>query len=309
MPVFHANGMHKKQVFDGEWVRVSPENFDQVAKLHRQLYGRKADIAYLRRKLENAIVPGFEWIGFIACKNGEAVSFCGGYSAAIQLGDKIHTGIQTGDYMTHPAWRGLKLSSQAGKRVENLGASLGCVLLFGLPPPSSIKIPQVNAWEMGDFYIPVKIALNAALLSRKHPEQYKKVCLFPDTELFPNSFSQTDVAHIIHSPAWRKSKKKIPWQIWQKSGWQILIRGGRDGWAADQSGQLPESGMIRELLRDLKKQGMRSLYLLFWEKDPRLKIWQEFGTLKPGFQLVYKTVNAESGLENLRMTFGDMDSF
>jgi len=85
---------------------VAPGDGDAVLALHTRVFGPGADAPWFAWKYGQAATQGCgQAMG--AWQDGELIAYCGGLPRTLWRDGRIVRGLQMGDVMVHPAWRGI----------------------------------------------------------------------------------------------------------------------------------------------------------------------------------------------------------
>jgi len=143
--------------------RLSQAKLKDLETLHQAVYGAPPEKNYYSKKY-NTAYTGVEWLGYVAYnKDRIAVAYYGVMPCFIEYGKEILLAAQSGDTMTHPAFRYKGMFVELSKITFELCRKAGLHFIFGFPNQNSYHGAVTKlGWQMTEsmecFEIPVSAA-------------------------------------------------------------------------------------------------------------------------------------------------------
>jgi hypothetical protein len=116
--------------------RLSKSRLKDLEQLYRSVYNRKVPEGFFQKKY-NTAYTGVENIGYVAYDQNSPVAYYGVMPCFIEFENKIVLAAQSGDTMTHPAYRSKMLFVKLAKMTYELCRSTGIEFVFGFPNQNS----------------------------------------------------------------------------------------------------------------------------------------------------------------------------
>src|ERR1700743_2931318 len=152
-------------------VRLSESNLHDLDELDKTVYHTVRPPHFFHRKYATAYT-GAQYLGYIAYDDrGTAIAYYGVMPCFLQYNGKTFLAAQSGDTMTHPAYRNRGLFVKLGVLTIELCRQEGIKLLFGFPNQNSYpgfinKLGWVTTGNLDCFCLPVAALPLASLASR-----------------------------------------------------------------------------------------------------------------------------------------------
>lgn len=111
-------------------LRLSKENLNDIARIHKSVYKRDFSLDTLHKKYDTAYL-GISYCGYIAYFNDEPVAFYGVIPTASHWGDKTEISAQSMDSMTVEAHQRKGLFGLLANKTCDLAKEIGITFIWG----------------------------------------------------------------------------------------------------------------------------------------------------------------------------------
>ncbi len=309
---------------DYTFVRTSKDNIHLLVPLYKEAFGKVVTTDYLVKKYTTRWTRNGQFCGFLALdKEGKAVAHHTAIPFLFRFGDKEILAAHSCDSMTAAELRGKGFFTIMGKMTDEMLAREGFQFIFGYSNENSLPATtQKLGWKymenLSGFKIKVR-TLPVEKICRRLKFLYKPYLAWVDfvfrhnrtNEIIPNSCIEGENGGIIRDEgfyayrnfSFNRRVKLAGVNVWFKLQAQLCI------------GEIEKVGeeQVLEMLKKLKRKcfwlGINEIVfqaspgthheVIFAKHFPRFVSWAT----------LYNNFNSEADLSNLKLTFGDMDSF
>ncbi len=303
--------------------RLSGGNLPDLGLLDKAVYGVDRPGYSFQKKYATAYT-GAQYLGYLAYNGqNEPVAYYGVMPCRLQYKDRILLAAQSGDTMTHPAYRNKGLFVKLCQLTVELCRREGVKLLFGFPNQHSYpglvnKLGWTTTGAMECFCVSVAAVPLAALSSRFTflKRSYLAWCtarrkgrLLPLRGV-PSSAVDATSGGVYRDDAYLNYKTYSSTQVIRIGKAKAWIRIGQDLVLGDLSLEGQDFG---ETIVALKKiaagLGLRRIYFHSSTGTPLHRLFAARYPVTPSFPVIFRDLDSGIPLEQLKFTFADIDIF
>lgn len=304
--------------------RLGKDNLDDLDRLYQAVYGKISPPGYFQKKYDTSYT-GAEYLGYFAYNSeGLAIAYYGVMPCFLQYQRDILLAAQSGDTMTHPAYRNKGLFVELCNRTIDLCRQTEVRLLFGFPNQNSYpgfvgKLGWTSTGKLDCFCLPVSTLPLAAAAERfgflQRPYMTWRNAILKGKLLplagIPGPAANSRYGGLYRDDAYLHYKG-------YSAGTQVIRVGAALAWVSirqdlvlgDLSLEGQDFGMTIRLLQKITASlGIRRLY---FHSSPGTELHQLFASRYspiPSFPIIFKDLGAGIPLDELKFTFADIDTF
>jgi len=312
-----------EQALEYKVMRLNDENIADAEKLHAAVYGVKLRPGFFAAKYDTAFA-GVKHVGFMAYhKNGLPIAFYAVIPCFIGTNEDSVLVAQSADTMTHPDHRFKGLFVELASRTFDLCRSLGIRLVFGFPNQNSLsgfinKLGWQTTERMDCFRIPVpqstwiKLISKLPLVKSWFEDIRQKV-------IEKISLKQLGIANSVQNDGFIgicRDHGFLSYKTYNKS--HVVRIGNSLAWIKINDALLIGDMQVTEgefecTIGGLSKLAARlGINELQFHTSPGTTLHRLFLTVCkpiPSFPVIFKDLEADLQLEQIKFTSADIDTF
>jgi hypothetical protein len=303
--------------------RLGKDNLDDLDRLYQAVYGKTPPPGYFQKKYDTSYT-GAEYLGYFAYNSeGLAIAYYGVMPCFLQYKRDILLAAQSGDTMTHPAYRNKGLFVELCNLTIDLCRQTEVRLLFGFPNQNSYpgfvnKLGWTKTGGLECFSLPVD-TLPLSSLPVRWPllkGAYRTWCsaLLRHRRLplagIPGSFGTDGFGGVCRDEAYLDYKRyndTLVIAIGRARAW-ISIR--QDMTVGDLSLEGEDFDTTIATLRKITARlGIRRIYFHSSPGTPMHGLFSARYPAIPSFPIIFRDLGAGVPLDTFKFTFADIDTF
>lgn len=307
---------------DYEFEALSEENLHGLIPLYHKVFNKKYQEQQIRAKFltNNSAISAQ---GHFAKLNGQVVAFHGAIPVLMQYKNQIELAAQYGDAMTLKGHTGKGLFTKLGRLTDELLKKKGVRFVWGFPNQNS-EYGYVNKldWKgnkrMQAFLIPLSIVSEEVLRRKANlgvesfQEKIKRIIEPIRIEKANLQSVNTDqYPSVQHSKNFFEYKSFSPNYMIELAGCKVWIKteGGLLVGDVEQKSEEQFTELIQHLLQLGKKLGLHQLVFQFSPQSTHCQWMKKHYKAVDSWLIGYKDFNSDFPLEELQLTYGDLDTF
>ena len=303
---------------------LSKQNLKDVQYLYRKVFNNKVNLYFVTKKFDTSYLRK-NYFGHLAYYNNEPVAFHGAIPVAMTYNKKTELAAQYGDAMTIKEHTGKGLFTKLGKLTDTLLQQEGITFVWGFPNQNSQygylhKLDWQYKTRMHGFKIktsklPIEKVLQKTILTKKMYQQYiEKVFLqYKVDEIINGSvFIEDNVVTVKRDKdyfTYKNFTNNFCVKISETLFWIKINNGVLVGDIKTKS-----KNHFYDSLKTLKKIAAHcGIQQIIFQSPPNTLIYNFLTNSNcehfESWIIGYKNFNSAFPLENLKLTFGDLDTF
>jgi hypothetical protein len=307
---------------DYNFQALSEENMHWLIPLYKKVFNKNYQHKQIHAKFTTNYT-GLAAQGHFAILNEEVVAFHGAIPVVMQYKDQTELAAQYGDAMTLKGHTGKGLFTKLGILTDELLKQKGVRFVWGFPNQNS-EYGYVNKlnWKgnnrMQAFIIPLS-KVSEEVLRRKanigvesFQEKIKRIIEPIRIEKVNLQSVNTDqYPSVQHSTNFFEYKSFSPNYMIDLAGCKVWIKteGGLLVGDVEQKSEEQFTELIQHLVQLGKKLGLHQLVFQFSPNSTHCQWMKKHYKAVDSWLIGYKNFNSDFPLEELQLTYGDLDTF
>ncbi|HEU5167423.1 MAG TPA: GNAT family N-acetyltransferase [Chitinophagaceae bacterium] len=303
--------------------RLTKDNLEDIAKLHKEVYNRVPAPDYFPKKY-NTAYTGIEYTGFIAYNHEMIpVAYYGVIPCFIQYGNEIILAAQSADTMTHPLHRYKGMFMELSNMTFALCRELRIRLIFGFPNQNFYKASADKwGWQTTDtldyFTIPVSGFPLRAVLKKLSPGKLYTTNSAYSTE--NESVKAAGVSNSVLADGFagiRRDDKYLTYKTYTDTK-VVLINNAKvwirdkDTWLIGDMEGINENnfGFVMERLKKMANRSVVGQIQFHCSPGTSLhKFFSKYYEPMKSFPVIFQDFGSPFPLEKIKFTLADIDIF
>ena len=300
---------------------MQDKHLPALQKLFYELFRKKHSSEYLKAKYDVRYL-GMEHASFIAMNGDTAISFYGMIPMPARYQGQSTLTAEACDYMTLPEFQSRGLHRELSGRSMELAKQEGVSFSFAMMSNDSLAagkklgwsfVPRMQVVYLPAAKLPLKRALHKSGLAGAFKDKTKTAFsdLLIDRSEYKNSLSNSEFLHIDYSADFFRYKEFGGGFQIEVHDVKMWLKGDRHLHVGDLS--FTDEDQLTLALKEVQKRAAKlgfSEVIIQCHPDSALCSYLgKHYDLKPGFDVAHYDLNGQTGLDDLRVNYGDFDTF
>ena len=303
--------------------RVDANKLQDLETLYTAVYKVNLPIGFYLKKFDTSFT-GVDYVGYVAySQDGMPIAYYGVFPCLMQYKDEMILAAQSGETMTHPAYRYKGLFVILSRMTFALCRSLGIKLLFGFPNVNSYpgmvgKLGWLMTDTMDRFAIPIRTIPLARLFGRSGwampiYKRYIEWILQKYTRDQPgltNDLLAQGYGGIYRDHRYWQYRAYSPTRVIRIGNSLAWIRVRSDLIIGDMHVEGPDFGKAIKILRKIAgRLGVRKISFLVSPGTSIHTLFKGSYSSIPSFPVLFQDLGSGIPLHDIKFTYSDIDIF
>jgi hypothetical protein len=307
---------------DYQYQALTESNLHWLIPLYQKIFNKKYSLEQIRAKYQ-PYYTGINAQGHFALYDGKPVAFHGAIPVFMNYKDQIELAAQYGDAMTLKTHSGKGLFTKLGKLTDEVLKTKNVRFVWGFPNQNS-EYGYVNKldWKgknrMQAYILPLA-KISSEVISRKSKVGQKKVQKLIESKLEPIRVKKQGLQSVDDSNFPTVDRSKDFYNYKQFSPNYMIRVNGVKAWIKTEGGLLigdmeakDEKQFFKTIaaLKELGKSlGLHKVIIQLANQSQQNKWMKKEYAAVDSWLIGYKNFNSEFPLDQLQLTYGDLDTF